>query len=55
MGKSEHKKLCKLAKKDYLKENLEAYKTLVVNPRFICKKCGRVSNADNRLCKEKPL
>ncbi len=48
MGEKE-KHLCKL--KDHIKEDLETYKKLVVNARFICLKCGRVARDESRLCK----
>jgi len=49
------KKICKLAKKDYLKENLEEFSKLVNDPHYICRKCGHVCNTSGRLCKEAPL
>ncbi|MBD3224526.1 MAG: hypothetical protein GF313_07340 [Caldithrix sp.] len=49
------KELCKIAKKDYLDSNLNDYRVLVQNPRYLCKKCGRAANAKELLCKSKKL
>lgn len=49
------KRLCKLIKKDILDEDMEAFIKLVKDPRFICRKCGRVANSDELLCKPKKL
>ena len=46
----EEKTLCKM-KKDYVKENLQEYKKLVSDARFVCQKCGRVARDSDRLCK----
>jgi hypothetical protein len=43
------KKLCKL-NSDYIKENIEELKELVKKPKYLCKKCARVSNEKNVLC-----
>jgi len=43
--------LCKLVKNDFLKKNFASYKDMVTNPEWICRKCGRVSNAPEFLCK----
>ncbi|MBN2614575.1 MAG: hypothetical protein JXR71_02680 [Bacteroidales bacterium] len=37
--------------KDEIKENLEDIILLVNEPRYICRKCARVSNTGDRLCK----
>lgn len=34
---------------------LEQMKTLVRDPKFICKKCGRVANKEESLCEPVPL
>jgi hypothetical protein len=47
---SKEKTLCEL-KKDCLKENLQEYKKLVQEARFLCKKCGRAARDAERLCK----
>jgi len=44
------KHLCDLNKKGYDKV-AEKVVLLVNDPRFICKKCLRVANSDERLCK----
>jgi len=46
--------LCKY-KKEKLKEHFEEVKELVKDARFICKKCGRVSNDKKYLCKPEEL
>ena len=47
--KHKMRKLCKLVKKDFLKGNLEEYKALVVDSKWVCKECGRASNDSARL------
>lgn len=49
------KKLCKLVKEDYLEDHLDDYIELVKKPKFICKKCGRVTADEDRVCKPKKL
>ncbi len=51
MKKLKDKALCKLVKDDVLEEQLGAFARLVVHPTHLCRKCGRVSNDPNRLCK----
>ena len=46
MGK---KTLCEL--EEMLKKDLEAYKKLVKDGKYVCRKCGRVANQEKRLCK----
>lgn len=48
------KHLCDLSKKG-VETNLDKILTLVVNPKYICLKCARVSNDENRLCKPKRI
>lgn len=43
--------LCSLAGKKRIGE----IKHLVKNPKFMCGKCGRVADADERVCKPEPL
>lgn len=50
MGASK-KKLCKYSKSDIV-ENLVDLKEMVFSPRFICRKCIRIS--DNKACLCKP-
>ncbi len=45
------KTLCKLSKKDFLKEHLSEYIKLVKNATSVCKKCGRVARDAKKLCK----
>lgn len=42
--------LCLLENVGYLKSNLEDYKKLVRNPKFICRNCGRVATNEKNLC-----
>ncbi len=51
MGKT----LCKLVKDDYLEENIKEYIELIKDAKYICKKCGRVSNDEDSLCKPKKI
>jgi hypothetical protein len=51
MSDNKEKHLCKLVKKDYLKENLPDYIELIKNPKYICKKCGRVAVDKHYICK----
>ncbi len=45
LGHANH--LCNLAE---IGIDIDAYKTLVRNGKFICKKCGRVAEAEKNLC-----
>lgn len=49
------KTLCKRVKEDYLKENLKEYIKMVKEPKYICKKCGRVAEKEETLCKPKKM
>ncbi|MDK2867099.1 MAG: hypothetical protein PWP51_2165 [Clostridiales bacterium] len=51
MGKT----LCKLVDDDYLDEHFKGYSELVKSPNYICKKCGRASNDEKKLCKPKKI
>ena len=44
------KKLCKWKETDIF-ENLKKFSTIVKNPKFVCKKCGRVADNKNQLHK----
>ena len=55
MGKTTGKKLCKLAGKKYLKDNLAEYLELVKDPRYVCMKCGRLSRRKKNLCEPRKL
>lgn len=52
-GHEEH--LCLLQNTGYLKENFEDYKSLVRNPKFVCKGCGRTAASDKNLCAPEAL
>lgn len=45
--------LCDLAENGVI--TLEEMKALVRNPKFICKKCGRVAAKEENLCEPVPL
>jgi hypothetical protein len=47
--------LCLLENIGYLKSNLEDYKKLVRNPKFICKNCGRAAANEKNLCSPEKL
>lgn len=49
------KRLCKLVGSDILEDDLKSYIKLVNKPAYICKKCGRVANSDENLCKPKKM
>ena len=53
MGKD--RTLCEWLDKYDLKKHLEAYRELVRDPRFLCKKCGRVARREAHLCKPENL
>lgn len=48
-------RLCKLMSKEMSKDEFKYYKSLVINPIVICKKCGRAANSTEYLCKPKKL
>jgi hypothetical protein len=50
----ESQHLCKWEKGD-IKERFDKLKALVVPPAFICRKCGRVANRSDLLCKPETL
>ena len=47
--------MCKLVKDDLMKEDMKKYSKLVADARYVCKKCGLVSNEEDRLCKPAKL
>ncbi len=47
-------KMCHL-KKSTLKDHFEEIVNLVAKPKYICKKCFRVSNDKDLLCKPKKM
>jgi len=47
--------LCFLQNVGYVAKNLEEYKRVVRDPKFVCKNCGRVAEHSVNLCEpEKP-
>jgi hypothetical protein len=50
LGHAKH--LCDMAKRGV---DLQTFKDLVRNPKFICKKCGRVAAKEENLCEPVPL
>ena len=51
LGHKNH--LCDMAESGHV--SLEQMKALVRNPKFICKKCGRVATKEENLCEPVPL
>ncbi|WP_156943640.1 hypothetical protein [Alkaliphilus transvaalensis] len=49
------KKLCKLVKKDLIKESFSEYVKLVNEPTHICKSCGRAVNHEKNVCNPKEI
>lgn len=49
------KHLCFLDNIGYVKSNLETYKELVRQPKYVCKNCGRVATDEQNLCKPEQL
>jgi hypothetical protein len=47
--------LCYLQNLGYVESNLEDYKKLVKNPRYVCKNCGRAAADEKNLCKPDKL
>ena len=51
MPHPEHEKhLCYLENVGYVKTNLEEYKKLVKEAKFVCKQCGRAAAAEENIC-----
>jgi hypothetical protein len=48
-------KLCKWEKRGRMEREFEAYTRIVIPPKFICKKCGRVANSEEWLHRPVPL
>ncbi len=49
------KKLCKLVKEEYLEDHMDDYLEIIKKPKYVCKKCGRVADSEDRLCKPKKI
>ena len=47
--------LCLLQNVGYLQSNMEKYKRLVQDAKFVCKTCGRVAARENNLCSPEKL
>jgi len=47
--------LCYLHNLDFLKSNLDEWKKLVQEPKFVCRKCGRAAAKEKNLCKSVTL
>lgn len=47
--------LCYLHNLGFLQTNLEEWKALVRNPKFVCQNCGRAAASDKNLCKPDKL
>jgi hypothetical protein len=47
--------LCYLHNVGFVKEELEDYKKLVKDGKFVCKSCGRVAASDKNLCAPEKL
>jgi hypothetical protein len=45
------KTMCKLVKKEIQMDDPEGYLDYVLPPRFLCKKCGRIANKKDCVCK----
>ena len=56
MPHSKHEQhLCFLQNVGYVEKNLEEYKRLVRNPKFVCNNCGRVAENSVNLCEPEKL
>ena len=49
------KHLCHLQYNGYMNQNFEDFKKLVINPQFICRKCGRAANQASSICQPEKL
>lgn len=49
-----NKTLCDWTKEDIDNNHKKLFK-IVSNPKFVCKKCARVANKEDYLCKPKKL
>ena len=56
MPHAEHEQhLCYLQNVGYLKTNLEDYKKLLKDAKFVCKGCGRAAANEKNLCAPEKL
>ena len=51
MSKGKHKTLCKWSKDDGVEKDLKKIAKVVTKPTLICRKCARVANCEDYLCK----
>ena len=49
------KQMCKLVKEEFHLKKTKQFTKLVDKPKYVCKKCGRVSNKKTYLCKSVDL
>jgi len=49
------KKICKLVKDKLQKDEPEKYKSLIKEPKYFCKNCGRAAVKASHLCDPKKL
>jgi rRNA maturation endonuclease Nob1 len=47
--------LCMLQNIGFVEKNLEEYKKLVKQPKYVCKGCGRVAENEKNLCSPEKL
>jgi hypothetical protein len=47
--------LCYLQNIGFIESNLEEYKNLVRNPKYVCANCGRTAAEETNLCKPEKL
>ncbi len=47
--------LCYLQNLGYVESNLTSYKSLVKDPKYVCKGCGRAAGSEKNLCKPEKL
>lgn len=47
--------LCYLVNMGFIDINFEAYKELVKDAKFVCKKCGRSAESEENICKPAKL
>jgi hypothetical protein len=48
---SKQKTLCELEEAGFIEKDLDAYKSLVRNGKYVCRSCGRVARKKKYLCK----
>jgi len=51
MGKENKNTLCKLSKEVSSKKDIKRFKSALINPQYVCKKCLRMASAEKYLCK----